>query len=171
MKELVLVLSALLLAFFSNQKVEAQTAHYFRILGAVENETILNMDSLASFKNQKIDSVIIFDHTGQRRSTLQNLKVVPLREALNSAVIKVENSKLLSEFYFVCEATDGYKVVFSWNEVFNNPLGDSIFIIIQRNRKSNNERDEGFEMLSPTDNITGRRYLKKLKSITVRRAD
>jgi len=137
----------------------------------VEAETSLNLDSLARFKSQKIDSVVIFNHLGQRKSTLQNLEVVPLREVLGSSVIKVESPKQLSEFYFVCEATDGYKVVFSWNEVFNNPLGDSIFIIVRRDGKTPEQRQEGIALLSPTDNMTGRRYVKNLGKITVRRAE
>ena len=171
MKKLVFEIFTLVFMAFGNEKAVAQTANLFKITGAVESEAILNADSLARFKRLKIDSTVIFNHLGQRKSTLKNLEVVLLRDALSRSVIKVEGPKQLSEFYFVCEATDGYKAVFSWNEVFNNPLGDSIFIIVSREGKSADERSEGFALLSPTDNMTGRRYVKNLEKIMVRRAE
>jgi len=149
----------------------AQQQKSFAIVGAVKNELTTNTDSLERFPMRKIDSVIILNHLGQRKSTLKNLEVVRLRDVLSRSVIPVESPKQLNEFYFVCIASDGYKAVFSWNELFNNPLGDSIFIIVRRDGKVSGELPEGIAVISPTDTMNGRRYIKNLEKISVRRAE
>ncbi len=167
------ILQLILLAIlsFSAPGADAQQRKFFAVAGAVEKEMTVTADSLEHFPSQKIDSVVILNHLGQRKSALQNLEVVRLRDVLDRSVIAVESPKQLSEFYFICAASDGYKVVFSWNELFNNPLGDSVFIIIRRDGKTPEELREGIALLSPTDTMTGRRYVKNLEKITVRRAE
>jgi len=170
MKKLIFTLLLLAITAF-NLSVVAQQPLSFKITGAVETEIALDTDSLMHFASQKIDSVVILNHLGARKSVLTNLEVVLLRDVLSRAVIRVESPKQLSEFYFVGTATDGYKVVFSWNEVFNNPLGNSIFIVVRRDGKTPEQQPEGIAILSPTDSMTGRRYVKGLEKIVVKRVD
>ena len=68
-------------------------------------------------------------------------------------------------------ATDGYKVVFSWNEIFNNALGQEIYIIVEKNGTGVEKLEDRITIITPTDNMTGRRYVKSLKKITVKRAE
>ena len=102
---------------------------------------------------------------------LKNIKAVPLKPVLADLKIKAEQPRQLSEFYFVAIAADGYKVVFSWNEVFNNPLGNTISIIVEANGKQIQDLDNRIAILSPTDEMTGRRYVKSLEKIVVRRVE
>ena len=156
---------------FGAPDADAQQRKFFAVTGAVEKKMTLTADSLERFPMRKIDSVVILNHLGQRKSTLKNLEVVRLRDVLSRSVIPVESPKQLNEFYFVCIASDGYKAVFSWNELFNNPLGDSIFIIVRRDGKVSGELPEGIAVISPTDTMNGRRYIKNLEKISVRRAE
>jgi hypothetical protein len=43
------------------------------------------------------------------------VKGVLLKDILIKVEIDAETPKVLSEYYFVCIASDNYKVVFSWN--------------------------------------------------------
>lgn len=137
----------------------------------MEQPLTIQMADLKNYATVSIDSVVIKNHLGERKSTLKNIKAVPLKSVLRDLKIKAEQPRQLSEFYFVCIAADGYKVVFSWNEVFNNPLGDTISIIVEANGKQIQDLDNRTALVSPTDEMTGRRYVKSLEKIVVRRVE
>ncbi|HEV8272120.1 MAG TPA: hypothetical protein VGQ04_12505 [Chitinophagaceae bacterium] len=75
---------------------------------------------------------------------------------MSKVEIDSETPKLLSEYYFVCIASDNYKVIFSWNEIFNNDTGKSVYIIIAQDGKPATALDNRIALLSPNDQMTGR---------------
>ena len=81
----------------------------------------------------------------------------------------LETPKVLSEYYFVCIASDNYKAVFSWNEIFNNDTGKSVYIITEQDGKPATALDNRIALVSPKDQMTGRRYVKGLQKIVVER--
>ncbi len=83
--------------------------------------------------------------------------------------IDAPNVKLLSEYYITCIATDNYKAVFSWNEIFNTETGNHAMIIVEENGKKNIEIEGRIELLVPSDEATGRRFVKGLQKIIVAR--
>jgi hypothetical protein len=115
-------------------------------------------------------SVMLLSPITQARGEAKQLKGILLRDVLESIEIKSESPKQLSEFYFVCKATDGYKVVFSWNEIHNSKVGDAVFIITEKVGKPAEQLPESILLLSPQDFKTGRRHIKSLQLIEVKRA-
>lgn len=153
----------------AQKNIEASNA--FTIEGMVKKSLTVTLDSLKKYPAVSIDSIGITNHLGERKSSLQNITVLPLKRFLDQIEIEVESPKQLSEFYFVFEATDGYKVVFSWNELFNNPLGNEVFIVCSRDGKGIEKMDSRIAVFCRTDQMTGRRYVKGLKKITVKRVE
>ncbi len=100
----------------------------------------------------------------------KNVKGVLLTDLLKDVHITVESPKQLSEFYFVFKATDGYTVVFSWNELFNTETGNSVFVVVETDGKSQQTAPEKILLISTKDFKTGRRHIKGLQSIEVKRA-
>src|SRR5690606_37019505 len=95
-----------------------------------ENKTMtLAFEKLITFRDHSLDSLPIYNHAGKYRSTLKGIKGVRLKEVLRNIALGEESPKVLSEYYIVCVATDGYKVVFSWNELFNTPIGDAVLVV------------------------------------------
>ncbi|HWA32860.1 MAG TPA: hypothetical protein VG737_01960, partial [Cyclobacteriaceae bacterium] len=84
--------------------------------------------------------------------------------------INAESPRVLSEYYFACKANDNYTVVYSWNEIYNTATGDSAYIITEKNGKDAASMDDSILMISPKDRMTGRRHVKALASIEVKRA-
>ncbi|MFM7853960.1 MAG: hypothetical protein ACKO96_19065 [Flammeovirgaceae bacterium] len=117
-----------------------------------------------------IGDVTITNHVGEKRSEAKQLKGILLRDMLSTIEINSKSPKQLSEYYFVCKANDGYKVVFSWNEIFNTVLGDSIFLITEKEGKPAVDLPESVLLLSPRDLRTGRRHVKALQTIEVKHA-
>ncbi len=155
--------------------VSAQTTvemtNAFTIEGLVKKSLVVTLDSLKKYPTTSIDSIVITNHLGQRKSTLKNIKVIPVRNFLDQLEIEVESPKQLSEFYFVFTAADGYKVVFSWNEIFNNALGQEVYVICEKDGAGVEQLENRISIISRTDKMTGRRYVKSLKKITVKRSE
>jgi hypothetical protein len=101
--------------FFSST-VFAQHAdcgtHSFIISGAVKQERQVSIATLDSFTAVAIPDITITSHKGEQKSVAKGMKGVLVKELLKDLDYGVA-PKLLSEFYFVFTACDGYKVVYS----------------------------------------------------------
>ena len=97
------------------------------------------------------------------------MKAVLLKDILDKVEIDAETPKGLSEYYLVCIASDSYKVVFSWNEIFNSDTGKSVYIIMGQDGKPATTLDNRIALVSPKDQMTGRRYVKGLQKIVIER--
>ena len=102
---------------------------------------------------------------------MHNVKGILLKDILSKGEIEEEAPKLLSEFYFVCIASDNYKVVFSWNELFNNDLGKAIYVITESDGKGIALLEDRIAIISPGDYTTGRRYVQCLQKISIERVN
>jgi len=161
----------LVFTFFSAlaQKENIPTTENFSIEGKVKKSLTVSLVDLSSYKSYSIDSIVITNHLGERRSTLKNVKGVLLKDILSKVEIDAETPKVLSEYYFVCIASDNYKVVFSWNEIFNSATGNSVYILTGHDGKPASALDNRIALVSPKDEMTGRRYVKGLQKIVVER--
>jgi hypothetical protein len=138
--------------------------------GEVEAEKILHLKDIAAMSSVKIKDIQITNHKGEAKGKLQGLRGIPVKAILQGVPIKSESPKFLSEYFLVFEASDGYKVVFSWNEVFNSKTGDNMYLLTEMGGKSLTEMEQRIAFVTPTDVQTGRRYVKSLARIMVRRA-
>src|SRR5664279_440140 len=91
---------------------------------------------------------------------MKNINGVLLKDILSVIPFNNENPKVLSEYYIECEATDGYKVFFFWNEIFNSETGKHVMIITNKNGTNAGQPDDRIALITPTDQATGRRYVK-----------
>ncbi len=171
MKKLAIASISLLLSVQLSAQKNINFTEQFTIEGLVEREAVITFDSLMAYPSEYIDSVVITNHLGERKSVLHDLKVVPLLHFLKNIQIKVESPKQLSEFYFVFEAGDGYKVVFSWNELFNSTKGQEFYAIVGQDETNLGDLPDRIAVITPTDFMTGRRYVKSLSKIRVMRAN
>ena len=89
-----------------SQKENIPATESFTIEGKVKNGMTVTLANLASYKSQSIDSIIITNHLGERRSSLKKIKAVLLKDILDKTEIDAENHKVLSEYYLVCIASD-----------------------------------------------------------------
>lgn len=171
MQKLFFVIIAFLIVNKASTQRAIEATNEFVIEGMIEKSIVVNIDSLKNYSPVRIDSVVITNHLGEKKSTLRNIAVIPLKYFLNKIEIETDRPKELSEFYFVFIASDGYKVVFSWNEIFNNKLGQEIYIIIEKDGKRIESLDDRISIISRSDLMSGRRYVKGLKKIVVKRAE
>ena len=141
------------------------------IEGQIKKSVVLELSEIKKFNTINLDSVRITNHLMEYRKTIKSIKGVLLKDILSKIEFDVSNPKLMSEFYIICVATDNYKVVFSWNEIFNSDLGKQAMIIVAADGMAAENRDDRIALLSPSDHATSRRYVKGLQKIIIQRVE
>jgi len=152
------------------QETPYKTTYQFTITGQVKRESVITMDSLNSYPAKKIGDIKVTDHLGNFKHGDEKLKGVLLKDILMHSQLATTSPKLYSQFYFTCVGADGYKVVYSWNELFNTPVGDNVYILMEKNGVKADKLPESLQMTSMLDIKTGRRYLHNLDKIIVNQA-
>ncbi|MCK6617562.1 MAG: hypothetical protein L6Q51_07945 [Cyclobacteriaceae bacterium] len=172
MNKLIVVLIVLTLAGTGLAQQSLKPTAEFVVTGRIKNPgLVIKNQQLAAYSAYEITNLTITNHLGEKRSTIKTARGVRIKDVLESVQPDTDSPKEYSEYYFVFTANDNYKVVFSWNELFNNPLGDQAYFIIEKEGKPVTQLDEGIAILVPADVRTGRRYLKNLVRVHVGRAE
>ena len=153
---------------FAQEKIE--TTDQFTIEGAVKHPLTVTLQTLGTDNKVTVfDSVVIKNHLLQPRYTMKKLKGVLLKDLIDKAEVDASSPKVLSEYYVVCIASDNYKVVFSWNELYNTDIGNHVMVITESDGKPAKAGEDRIAVLSASDQATGRRFLKSLAKIIVER--
>src|ERR1700712_918947 len=149
------------------QEAPLKPTHSFTISGQVKKESVITMDSLNSYALKEIGDIKVTNHVGDFKHKDDKLKGVLLKDILSHSELAANSPKLYSQFYFTCTGIDGYKVVYSWNELFNAPVGEQVYILMEKNGIKADKMPESLQMASMLDFKTGRRYLHNLDKIVV----
>jgi hypothetical protein len=139
----------------------------FSIGGKVKKAAVITIDSLKQYTIQTIGDLKVTDHTGVFKHQDDKLKGIRIKDILSHTQYDVSSPKLLSTLYFVFVGGDGYKVVYSWNELYNTEIGNHVYILMEKNGVKAAEMKESLQMTSMMDMKTGRRYLHNLDKVIV----
>ena len=169
MRSILVLVFAITVFSASAQKENIPTTENFTIEGKVKKSLIVALADLSTYRSQGIDSIVITNHLGERKSSMKKVRAVLLKDILEKVEIDAENHKVLSEYYLVCIASDNYKVVFSWNEIFNSEVGKTVYIITGQDGSWAYVLDNRIALISSKDQMTGRRYVKGLQKIVIER--
>ncbi len=168
MKRLTTLILVLISVIVWGQKTN-QPTNDFVVTGQLKKELKFTLADIEKYPSKTIGDVVITNHLGEPRGTAKQLTGILIKDLLKDLELKEESPKQFSEFYFTFVAADNYKVVYSWNEIFNSPTGDNLFLITSRDGKKIIDMDERILILTPTDFKTGRRHIKGLSKVLVER--
>ena len=140
--------------------------HEIEVKGEVEFPLELNADSLRKMKFETMNNPIAVSENGRLRKDNRISKGVLLKDILEKAKIK-QNGHKDRDFYIVARASDDYKAIFSWAEIFNNPTGDSTYVLFEENGKP--MKNGEIVLICKNDINKGPRHVYWLKSIEVYR--
>lgn len=142
-----------------------------KIEGKIKTEKTFSITELDTFPKVAIANQTLYNHNGEVKSTIKKMKGVLLKTVLASIQFDYDKPRELNEFYFVFVATDGYKVVFSWNEIYNTEAGNNFYIVTEMEGKKLKDMEQRILFISTGDLKSGRRYIKALEKIQVKRVD
>lgn len=140
---------------------------FFVLRGEIKNPQTITMAALTEFKAKDLNDVTNYNEKGEARATYRTVKGVLLKEVLQKVQLNTTNSKQLYAFYVECTATDGYKTVFTWNELMNTLNGENIFIVTSRDGKDIANLDDRIAILQLTEPGKGHLNIKGVQQITI----
>lgn len=165
----VFLLLLILSSSLANGQETVQPSDSLVLSGNIKKQLIFTQKELDTFPLVSIKDVMITNHLGIEKGLAKNMKGFLLKKLLLNAELISPGPKVLSEFYFVLTATDQYKAVFSWNELFNSPVGDSVFVVMEKDGRQLKNSNDRILVICTSDFTTGRRYVKGLMQIDIRR--
>ncbi|MGD9599904.1 MAG: molybdopterin-dependent oxidoreductase [Steroidobacteraceae bacterium] len=139
------------------------------VTGAVEHPLDLTVADLARLPSHRIHEVPLICQSGAGRDKLENIRGVRLRDLLESAVVVASGHNDVKKMAIIATASDGYKVVFSWSELFNSPVGDGVVVFFERNGMPLPDDEGRIALVSTADIRTGPRHVKWLRNVEVRK--
>ncbi|MEI6509221.1 MAG: molybdopterin-dependent oxidoreductase [Bacteroidota bacterium] len=140
-------------------------SHSVKVIGEVENPLVLTVDSLLKMNVKHIDRYMSVCQTGATDSVNKTFEGVLLKDILEKAKLKQLNHKDRA-FYIVANASDNYKAVFSWGEIFNNITGENVYVVFKENGEMIKEKGE-MKLIITNDIKSGPRHVYWLTSIEV----
>lgn len=135
---------------------------------AIKHFSLTDLDSLPKVV---IPDQVIYNQEGVTKDTLTKMSGVQLKSILASIELTYDKPKELNEFYFVIIASDGYTVVFSWNEIYNTEAGNHFYIVTDMNGKHLADMEQRIVFISTADLKARRRYIKALATIDIRQVE
>lgn len=150
---------------YAQKQVQATDSFMFVLPG---DSILITGDSILKSSIQNLPDVKITNHYGELKKILTQVKGVPVKTFISRQPI-VEKPKEFSEFYYIFSAGDGYKNVYSWNELYNTSVGDSVYIITSYDGFTWNLMPDKILVISLSDKSSGRRLLKGLRRIELLR--
>lgn len=139
------------------------------VSGAVTHPLVLDVAALRAFPPQQLAEVPLTRKSGDSAGKLEQLKGVLLRDILEKAAIVARDHNDVKKIAVIAIASDGYKVVFSWNEIFNSGAGDGMLVYFEKNGQPLADDEGRIALISARDIRTGPRHVKWLEAIEVKK--
>ncbi len=141
------------------------------VSGAVKTPTDFSVVALRQMTGQDTGEMPVVCASGATVATVKNFRGVRLIDVLDRVGIDVQGHKDARRMVVVARATDGYAVTFSWNELYNTPIGDSVLVAYEKDGKPLEPGEGQLLLISGKDIRTGPRRVRWLSAIEVRRVE
>jgi hypothetical protein len=105
-----------------------------RIVGRVRRPLVVDVKELCKMASEELHDLPIYCGTGDPKGSIGNCRGVLLEKVISLAEVIREEHNDTKKMYIVVSAEDGYKVVFSWQEIFNTSVGGGVMILIEKKR-------------------------------------
>ncbi len=151
----------------SASKPEKFATSYLDVAGRVRHGGRFSISELKAIPSVTLLNFDIVSKHGTQR--IRSLKGVLLKNLLDRAEIENGEWGGTKKMYIVASASDGYKAVFSWSELFNSPLGEGVIVGYERDGQEISDNEGKLVLVSAKDTFTGARYVKWLQKVEVRK--
>jgi hypothetical protein len=169
MKAIILIFMVLFFQTASAQNRPIPTDKLI-ISGLVKSEKTFSIDEIAKLPFAFLNDVNT-SCSPRKAERAKSVKVVRLKNMLDSVKFSYESSRSLGQFYFLFVSSDNYKTVFSFNEIYNTETGNQLYIVTEIDGVSLKDMENRILMLSVGDIKGGSRNMKGLSRIEVRLAE
>ena len=136
-----------------------------RVGGRVQREVLLTPETLGDFAKAPITDTPLRGRSGDTLRVLSGYGGIRLSDLLDKAQILAKDHNDLKKTIIVATATDDYKAVFSWNELYNTAVGEGVYVLVTKESKPLGDEEGRFALISLQDSKTGPRHVRWLIDI------
>lgn len=151
----------------TNTSVAHHTAPAVRIIGRVARPLSIPHATLCAMDRVETGTLPMICGSGEVKGKLGNCRGVLLAELINQAEVVVREHNDTKKMCVVVASDDGYKTVFSWQEIFNSATGEGILVILEKDGHPLYQGSGEVDLLSARDHLTGPRYVRRLKTVEI----
>jgi DMSO/TMAO reductase YedYZ molybdopterin-dependent catalytic subunit len=150
---------------------KGQVTTSLTVKGSVEREITLSIDDLKSLPVQRVDDIRTVTETSGATAPAEvtsHYVGCLLRDVLERAK-PVEKGRFgFRKSVVIATASDGYRAIFSWSELYLSPIGDGVLVIYERDGASLADDEGKIALVSLRDTKPGPRHVKWLQSVDLR---
>jgi len=132
--------------------------------GWVRHPLRLEVPALRAHGARTVDFQVVCTLDGAHGAP-QAWRAVPLRALIEAAVPAFEHRTDFKRVAIVAESAEGYRALFSWNEVFNTAVGEGVCVAFDEPGTPMPPHAGPFALLSLADHHTGPRYVRHLAMV------
>jgi len=137
--------------------------------GRVLHGLDLSSEALKAFPVQAPPDISIIGRTGETTRVLKNYTGAKLTDVLDKAVLATADHDDLKKTIIVASASDDYKAVFSWNELYNTSVGEGVLVLYAREGHPLPDDEGRISLISTKDLHTGARHVRWLKDVQIQK--
>jgi DMSO/TMAO reductase YedYZ molybdopterin-dependent catalytic subunit len=165
--------AAALLAAACSLPAAAQTpgAPALTVKGNVERVLALSLDEVKQLPAQRIEDTRVVREQGAAAGAQEMTRRYTgclLRDMLDRAKLTEKNRMDLRKSVVIVTASDGYRAVFSWAELYLSPIGEGVLVVYERDGAALSDAEGPLALVSLKDTRPGPRHVKWLRTIEVR---
>lgn len=146
---------------------DLREAEALRVTGRVKQPLVLSARELREMETEEAKDLLVICGTGTPRGRIASCRGVLLETVIGKADVLKEEKNDTKKMFIAASAGDGYKVVFSWQEIFNTPVGGGVMILVEKDGRSLCEEHGRLELISTEDYFIGSRHVKGLVNLEV----
>ena len=137
------------------------------VVGAVAHPMSLSVDDLRQLPVRTVEERRAVGEGNAREEQLRRHEGVLLRDLLDKAEVVEAARHDKRRTVIVATASDGYRAVFSWAELYLSPVGDGVLVVVARDGKPLDDREGRIALISLRDTSTGPRHVRWLQRLEV----
>lgn len=161
---------AVLAAFSATASEESDSRRVTTTLAVRGNIAIpmsLTVAELGKFAVHRVDDTRVVRGQGGNAEATRRFAGCRLRDVLDAAKLTERDHHDLRRTIIVATASDGYKAIFSWAELFNTTIGDGVLVVYERDGAPLGNDEGRIALVSLSDTRPGPRHVKWLATIDV----
>ena len=139
------------------------------VIGAVKAPHEFDLTAIKALAAHDTGPAEVVCASGVTVGKVSNFRGVRLTDVINHVGIEEKGHKDTRRMVIIARATDGYVVTFSWNELFNTPIGKDVLVAWEKNGKPLGAGEGQFLLISGQDIKTGPRHVRWLSEIEIKR--
>lgn len=137
------------------------------IIGRVTAPLSVPIETLRAMDSLEIGDLPMICGSGEPKGRIGQCRGVLLAEVINRAEVLVKEHNDTKKMFVVAASDDGYKAVFSWQEIFNSPNGEGILVVLEKDGLPLYDGCGEVDLLSSSDYLSGPRYVRRLKTVEI----